>query len=97
MVKLAKTYTTVQGETWDEIAYKVYGSEEYAAFLMANNYPFLDILVFSAGTVLNTPGIPWYEESDELPPWRMGDEDDVDEDEDPYDDYSSEDEAEGRE
>ena len=90
---MAKTYTTIQGETWDEIAYKVYGGEEYAAFLMANNYPFLDVLVFSAGTVLNTPGIPWYEESDELPPWRTGAEDD-DEDEDPYDDYSNEDEAE---
>ena len=71
---MAKTYTTIQGETWDEIAYKVYGGEEYAA--------------------LNTPGIPWYEESDELPPWRTGAEDDGDEDEDPYDDYSSEDEAE---
>lgn len=93
---MAKTYTTIQGETWDQIAYKVYGGEEYAAFLMANNYPFLDVLVFSAGTVLNTPGIPWYEESDELPPWRTGAEDD-DEDEDPYDDYSSEDEAEDEE
>ncbi|NBJ81610.1 phage tail protein [bacterium 1XD42-94] len=90
---MAKTYTTIQGETWDEIAYKVYGGEEYAAFLMANNYRYLDILVFSAGTVLNTPGIPWYEDSDELPPWRTGAEDE-DEDEDPYDDYSNEDEAE---
>ena len=52
---MAKTYTTIQGETWDEIAYKVYGGEEYAAFLMAE---------------------------------------DGDEGEDPYDDYSSEDEAE---
>ena len=61
---------------------------------MANNYRYLDILVFSAGTVLNTPGIPWYEDSDELPPWRTGAEDDGDEGEDPYDDYSDEDEAE---
>lgn len=90
---MAKTYTTIQGETWDEIAYKVYGSEEYTTLLMASNYPFLDVLVFSAGTVLNTPDIPWYEDSDELPPWRTGDEDE-DEDEDPYDDYSDEDEAE---
>lgn len=90
---MAKTYTTIQGETWDEIAYKVYGSEEYTTLLMANNYPFLDVLVFSAGTVLNTPDIPWYEDSDELPPWRTGDEDE-DEDEDPYDDYSDKDEAE---
>lgn len=88
MVKLAETYTTIQGETWDEIAYKVYGGEKYAAFLMANNYPLLDILVFSAGTVVKTPDIPRHEDSDGLPPWRKGAEDDGDED--PYDDYSSE-------
>lgn len=91
---MAATYTTIQGETWDQIAYKVYGGEEYAAFLMANNYPFLDILVFSAGTVLNTPGLP-EEEDWELPPWRLGAEDDGDDDEpDPYDDFNDEDEAE---
>lgn len=64
-----KTYTTIQGETWDMIAFKVYGGEEYAAHLMANNYRYLDILVFSAGTVLNTPELP-EEEKGELPPWR---------------------------
>ena len=90
---MAATYTTIQGETWDQIAYKVYGGEEYAAFLMANNYPFLDILVFSAGTVLNTPGLP-EEEDGELPPWRLGAEDDGDDDEpDPYDDFNDDDEA----
>lgn len=93
---MAATYTTIQGETWDQIAYKVYGGEEYAAFLMANNYPFLDILVFSAGTVLNTPGLP-EDEDGELPPWRLGVEDDEDGDgdePDPYDDFNDEDEVE---
>ena len=79
---MAATYTTIQGETWDQIAYKVYGGEEYAAFLMANNYPYLDILVFSAGTVLSTPVLP--EERDgALPPWRT---DWTDGERDPYDD-----------
>lgn len=91
---MAATYTTIQGETWDQIAYKVYGGEKYAAFLMANNYPYLDILVFSAGAVLNTPGLPVDEEG-ELPPWRLGAENDGDDDEpDPYDDFNDEDEAE---
>ena len=36
-------------------------------------------------------------ESEELPPWRIGAADDGDKDEDPYDDYSSEDEAEDEE
>jgi len=83
------TYSTIQGETWDNIAFKAYGDEKYASFLMANNYPFLDILVFSSGTVLNIPELP-EEEEGELPPWRTGGNND--EDEDPYNDYSDEDE-----
>ena len=82
---MAKTYTTIQGETWDYIAFKVYGAEKYATFLMKNNYAYLDILVFSAGTVLNTPDLP-EELNGELPPWRV----DEDTDEDPYDDYDEE-------
>lgn len=86
---MATTYTTIQGETWDVIALKVYGGEEYAAFLMENNYAFLDILVFSSGTVLNTPGLP-EEAEGELPPWRTEADEDDDEEEDPYDDYDEE-------
>ena len=63
------TYTTEQGETWDNIALKVYGSEKYAYFLMQNNYPSLDILVFSAGTLLKTPPLP-EKLNGSLPPWR---------------------------
>ncbi len=89
---MSGTYTTIQGETWDNIALKVYGSEKYTSFLMGNNYPHLDILVFPSGTVLKTPDLP-EETSVELPPWRDGTEDDDDVDVDPYDDYSDEDEA----
>ena len=64
-----KTYTTKQGDTWDNIALQVYGEERHADFLMKSNYPFLDILVFSAGTVLNTPDLP-AERDGALPPWR---------------------------
>lgn len=88
---MAGTYTTIQGETWDNIAFKVYGKESYAGFLMENNYPYLDILVFPSGVVLNTPGMP-EETSMELPPWRDSSDEDNDED-DPYDDYDDEDEA----
>lgn len=63
------TYTTIQGETWDNIALKVYGEERHADFLMENNYAFLDILVFSAGTILNTPALP-KDRDGVLPPWR---------------------------
>ena len=49
---MAKTYTTQQGDAWDAIAHKVYGSETYTGWLMQNNLPLLDIFVFEAGTVL---------------------------------------------
>lgn len=64
------TYSTIQGETWDNIALKVYGSERYAYYLMQNNYPFLDTLVFSAGTILKTPVLPKKIDGS-LPPWRI--------------------------
>lgn len=47
------TYTTRQGDTWDKIAYQVYGSEQYAGWLMQNNFSRLDIFVFNAGVLLN--------------------------------------------
>lgn len=75
------TYTTKQGDTWDNIALQVYGEERYADFLMQNNYALLDILVFSAGTVLNTPVLPEERDGD-LPPWRT---DEADSELDPYD------------
>ncbi len=89
---MAGTYTTVQGETWDNIAFKVYGKESYADFLMKNNYPYLDMLVFPSGVVLSTPAMP-EETSMELPPWRDIDDEEDDDGNDPYDDYDDEDEA----
>jgi len=63
------TYTTIQGDMWDIIALKVYGSEMFADFLMANNFSLLDIVVFPAGIVLNTPALP-QTVSATTPPWR---------------------------
>ena len=75
------TYTTIQGDTWDNIALEVYGEERHADYLMENNYAFLETLVFSAGTVLNTPALPKERDGD-LPPWRT---DETNNDADPYD------------
>ena len=62
-------YTTVDGDTWDSIAKKVYGAERYADFLMECNMTLLDILVFQRGVVLETPALP-QQKSVILPPWR---------------------------
>lgn len=62
-------YVTIAGDTWDMIAYKVYGKEIYADYLMKNNYDLLDIFVFSAGTKVYIPELPEITTAD-LPPWR---------------------------
>lgn len=52
------TYKTIQGDTWDGIAYKIYGDEKYTDFLMQNNFELLDIFVFKAGIIVKTPELP---------------------------------------
>ena len=48
-------YVTSQGDTWDSIAYDLFGSEGYMGILMDANLDLLDVLVFSAGTVIQVP------------------------------------------
>lgn len=67
-----QTYTTIQGDTWDAIAHKVYGDVKYTGWLMKNNFPLLDIFVFSAGSILQTPPAPEADSSVSLPDWRSG-------------------------
>ena len=67
---MADTYTTVQNDAWDVIAKKVYGDEKHADFLMQNNFEYIDIFIFSAGTVLKTPELVESTDST-LPPWRQ--------------------------
>ena len=67
---MAKKYTTIQGDTWDLIAYKVYGAEKYMRYLIEANCEQIDVLRFSSGTILNVPDLP--EETDEDAPfWRQ--------------------------
>lgn len=66
-----KTYSTIQGDTWDGIAYRLYGSENHMVTLMAANPDYVDVVVFSAGTELNMPEIS-AEAASSLPPWKRG-------------------------
>lgn len=50
-----RTYTTVQGDTWDLMAYNLYGSEKHMSILIRANWPLADILVFPSGVILNVP------------------------------------------
>lgn len=52
---MSKTYTTISGQTWDQIAYEVYGDEYYCDRLMDANRDKLEYFVFPDGVVLKVP------------------------------------------
>ncbi|HJB94857.1 MAG TPA: tail protein X [Candidatus Mediterraneibacter intestinigallinarum] len=66
---MAGTYNTIQGDTWDLIAYKLFGSEKYMKNLIEANWPLLDVLIFPSGIELTVPDLP-EEQDDDLPFWR---------------------------
>ena len=66
---MPKTYTTIQGDCWDGIAKKMYGSEAGTNILLEANSTYAETAVFGAGGVLNVPDyMP--QKTDLLPPWR---------------------------
>ncbi|WP_339271424.1 tail protein X [Paenibacillus sp. FSL K6-1330] len=65
-------YRTKQGDTWDMIAYKVYGNEKLFPLLMTANHQHIAVVVFDAGTLLQIPDPP-VETPDDLPPWKRVD------------------------
>ena len=48
-------YITVSGQTWDQIAYEVYGDEHYCTSLMEANRDKLEYFVFPDGITLHLP------------------------------------------
>ncbi len=67
---MARTYTTVQGDTWDSVAYFQMGDHNHMGALIEANWPLLDIMVFPAGVELVIPDIP-YQVNENLPFWRQ--------------------------
>lgn len=65
-----RTYTTVQGDMWDAIAYTQLGSTNLKDKLMAANLQYRNYFTFPAGIVLVLPDIP-KEISGSLPPWKQ--------------------------
>ena len=64
--------TTVQGDTWDTIAYRVYGSVLRTQELMQarENIRLLDIQVFPAGVAVAAPDVETPSVEGGLPKWR---------------------------
>jgi phage tail protein X len=65
---MSSTYTTIAGDRWDEISYKVYGSSYHVDKLIEANVGHRYTVRFDSGVVLTCPeipeAIPRY-----LPPW----------------------------
>lgn len=64
-------YVTIQGDMWDQIALKVYGSEKFMSALMESNPDHLQTAIFTANQRLQVPDIP-ASASTSLPPWKRG-------------------------
>ena len=65
-----RNYSTIQGDTWDLIAYQQMGSCNYAHELMLANREYLDYYSFPAGITLQIPDIVPVSTT-ELPPWKV--------------------------
>lgn len=67
---MSETYTTIQGDTWDLIAYKVYGEESRMTDLIKANPSHVRTVIFSAGTTLKVPAV-LKESGNDRPPWMV--------------------------
>ncbi|AQT84146.1 hypothetical protein ERICIV_03422 [Paenibacillus larvae subsp. larvae] len=63
------TYTTIQGDTWDGISFKLFKDEKLLTILMNANPAHINTVVFSAGVQLTVPPRP-AEIPSSLPPWK---------------------------
>jgi phage tail protein X len=72
---MAKTrvYRTKNGDTWDLISYKVYGTEGYFHDLIRANLNLIDIAIFDSNIPIIIPDFVdtgANEDTDRLPPWK---------------------------
>lgn len=64
------TYTTVQGDMWDSIAYNQLGDVAFTNNLMNLNTDYIDYYIFPAGITLTLPDVS-AEQVSSLPPWKQ--------------------------
>lgn len=67
------TVTTRQGDTWDILAWRVYGNELFMDVLIKANFKHRKTAIFSAGVVLEAPDIDTTsaEYNRNLPSWAI--------------------------
>lgn len=67
-----REYRTLQGDTWDVIAFREYpdrGGEKLTSILIEANEKYSDIVIFPAGIILNIPEVS-KQSVNILPPWK---------------------------
>ena len=67
-------YKTSQGDLWDTISLRVYGTEKLMHLLIEANPEYRNIAVFPANCKLQIPDAPRGERV-AFPPWRAGNND----------------------
>lgn len=66
-----KIYTTVLGDTWDSIAYKLFEDSKLYNSLLELNEEYSDIIIFPAGIEIKYQAVDSIKRYNEnLPPWR---------------------------
>ncbi|KEO84754.1 tail protein X [Tumebacillus flagellatus] len=68
---MAKAYTSIQGDTWDSISYKLYGTEKHMTVLMEANPSIMSTVIFGAGVAITAPDVG-QQTTTNLPPWKRG-------------------------
>lgn len=66
-----KQYSTKQYDTFDKIAYELYGDENVASYIINANPEYANVIVFNAGVNLYLPKLERVETST-LPKWKGG-------------------------
>lgn len=68
---MSKTYTTVDGDMWDSIAYNSIGSVMYTDQIMSLNMEYIDHYIFPAGVEIVLPELEDARVmSGTMPPWK---------------------------
>lgn len=68
MVK-SRIYRTVQGDSFDSIACRLWKNERLCGELMRANAEYMDVLIFEAGIELAVPEVKAPKKIADLPPW----------------------------
>lgn len=64
-----KSCVTMRGDTWDAVAYRLWGDERLMDALFRANPEHADVLVFPAGVVLTVPDVEPRLRKEDLPVW----------------------------